>query len=313
MSAMSNQAGHAQLDARETAQWEQMWLPLWPLASDDLRHGIYRESRTTALKRRYIEANPKAMSNLLVVDVDHPDALMRAVWDRQGWLPNAVVENPANGHAHAVWALKEPVTRTNYARRKPLAYAAAVTEGLRRSVDGDKGYSGLITKNPEHEDWEAHWFADELYSLPQLTEHLRDLGCMPPPSWKRTRRKNPVGLGRNCAIFETARTWAFREARRIRQWNEYPTPHDSDALHAAISRCVNELNSEYSEPLPASEVRAISKSIHKWITTKSDLWANARVVTNATFTAIQSARGRKGGRVSGKKRREAAEQIWSDA
>lgn len=75
---------------------------------------------------------------------------MRALWDRKDWLPNAVVENPANGHAHAVWALSEPVTRTEYAARKPLAYAAAVTEGLRRSVDGDAAYSGLITKNPEH-------------------------------------------------------------------------------------------------------------------------------------------------------------------
>src|SRR5699024_12725549 len=36
---------------------------------------------------------------------------------------------------------------------------------------------------------------------------------MPPPSWRRTRRKTPVGLGCNCAIFETARTWAYRELR----------------------------------------------------------------------------------------------------
>ena len=56
-----------------------MWLPLWPLASDDLLHGIYRTSRHNALDRRYIEANPQAMSNLLVVDIDHPDALMRAM------------------------------------------------------------------------------------------------------------------------------------------------------------------------------------------------------------------------------------------
>ncbi|MBK4142144.1 hypothetical protein GWO54_06250 [Corynebacterium macginleyi] len=29
--------------------------------------------------------------------------------------------------------------------------------GLRRSVDGDKGYSGLMTKNPEHIAWNSHW------------------------------------------------------------------------------------------------------------------------------------------------------------
>ena len=116
-------------------------MPLWPLASDDLKAGIYRTARATARGRRYIEANPQSLSNLLVVDVDHEDALMRSLWNRRGWLPNAVVENPANGHAHAVWGLAEPVTRTEYAHRKPLAFAAAVTEGLRRSVDG---YNKLV-------------------------------------------------------------------------------------------------------------------------------------------------------------------------
>jgi hypothetical protein len=71
-----------------------MWLPLWPLASDDLLHGIYRTSRHNALDMRYIEANPQSLSNLLVIDIDHPDALMRAMWNRKAWQPNAVVENP---------------------------------------------------------------------------------------------------------------------------------------------------------------------------------------------------------------------------
>lgn len=70
-----------------------------------------------ALGKRYIEANPDAVSNLLVVDIDHDDALLRTMWDRDGWRPNAVVENPANGHAHAVWALAAPFARTEYARR----------------------------------------------------------------------------------------------------------------------------------------------------------------------------------------------------
>lgn len=90
---------------RPDGKFEQLWLPLWPLASDNLRDGIYRTSRQKALGKRFIEANPDAISNLLVVDIDHDDALIRAMWDREQWRPNAVVENPTNGHAHAVWAL----------------------------------------------------------------------------------------------------------------------------------------------------------------------------------------------------------------
>lgn len=272
-------------------QWDQLWLSLWPLASDDLHAGVYRCSRGEAMHRRFIETNPRALSNLLVVDIDHEDAALRTLWNRQAWWPNAVVENPINGHAHAVWALKEPITRTEYARRKPLAFAAAVTEGLRRSVDGDTGYSGLLTKNPAHDDWDALWCnSDRLYGLDELAEHLTEGGYMPPASWKRTKRRNQVGLGRNCSIFETARTWAYREIRN--HW------FDSTGLHAAISTHVHELNAEFPEPLPASEARAIAASIHRWITTKSRMWADGPAVYEATFSTIQAARGRKGGRKS---------------
>lgn len=271
--------------------FEQLWLPLWPYASDDLKAGIYRMGRGPAMRRRYIEANPSALSNLLVVDIDHTDALLRATWDRKAWAPNAVVENPANGHAHAVWALREPVTRTEYARRKPLAFAAAVTEGLRRSVDGDAGYSGLMTKNPGHAAWEAYWLTDQLYALPELEAHLSEAGFMPKPSWNTSRRREPVGLGRNCTIFETARQWAYRGLRH----------HFGDAAGFAIAvqEHVASLNAGFKEPLPVSEARAIATSIHKWITTQSRMWSDGPAVYEATFSTIQAARGRK----SGEKRR----------
>lgn len=275
--------------------WEQQWLPLWPLASDDLRQGIYRMSRESALGLRYIETNPKAVSNLLVVDIDHADAGLRAMWNRSAWLPNAIVENPENGHAHAVWALREAVTRTEYARRAPLAFAAAVTEGLRRSVDGDQAYSGLITKNPTHEAWEANWLTDHLYELDELREHLDGSGFMPPASWTRTRRRRPVGLGRNCDIFESARTWAYREVRN--HWG------NAASLHDAITTHVHALNAEYSEPLRHSEAKAIAESIWRWITTKSRMWRDGAAVYEATFTLIQHHRGRKGGRASGEARK----------
>ncbi len=51
-----------------------------------------------------------------------------------------------------------------------------------------------------------------------------------------------------------------------------------------------------SNPLPLQEVAQIAKSIHKWITTKSRIWRDGQVIYEANFIAIQSARGRKGGR-----------------
>lgn len=302
------------MSTASTETWGQMWLPLWPLASDDLLQGIYRTSRHNALDMRYIEANPQSLSNLLVVDIDHPDALMRAMWNRKAWQPNAVVENPANGHAHAVWALAEPVTRTEYARRKPLAYAAAVTEGLRRSVDGDKGYSGLITKNPTHEQWEASWLTDHLYSLDELTEHLTVSDFMPPDSWQRTKRKNPVGLGRNCTLFETVRWDVYRVARTIRKRNEHPTSEDRQDLEAAIVNLCQGMNSTFSEALPASEIRATIRSFYKWITTRYTGWLDSRTTSQTKSAAYHRNTGRqgglKGGIASGQaRRRKALERV----
>ena len=76
-------------------------------------------------------------------------------------------------------------------------------------MDGDQGYSGLITKNPSHDSWESHWVTDHLYELKELQEHLDAAGFMPPAAWTRTRRKAPVGLSRNCdaAGFDARQTW----------------------------------------------------------------------------------------------------------
>ena len=284
------------MDEPPTDLWDRIWLPRRPLATDDPTTGLTRTSRTQALNRRLIETNPTALTSLLAVDVDHPDALIRALWDRADWLPTVVTENPGNGHAHAIWALTAPVATTEYAHRRPLALAAAVTEGLRRSVDGDPSYGGLITKNPLNQDWIAHWVTNHTYGLKELAGHLDDADLMPPTSWRRARRRNPVGLGRNCCLFETARTWAYREARH--HWG------DPDGLHRAITSTVRDLNQNFSDPLPSSETRAIATSIHKWITTKSRIWKDGPATYEATFITIQSARGKK----SGQKRRDISRQ-----
>lgn len=150
-----------------------------------------------------------------------------------------------------------------------------------------------------HEAWESNWLTDHLYELDELREHLDGAGFMPPPSWTRSRRKKPVGLGRNCDIFESARNWAYREIR-----NHWGNPV---GLHHAISTHVHELNAEYSEPLSFAEAKAIAESIWRWITTKSRMWHDGAAVYEASFTLIQHHRGRK----SGEARRAAQLELFT--
>lgn len=294
---------HAEL--REWWVQPTLYLPLRPLCSNNFIEGTYRQARKKALNGyKYIEANPLSVSDLLVIDIDHEDARTIALWEHAGYLPNVIVENPDNGHAHAVWALASPFARTEYAKRKPLAYAAAVTEGLRRSCSGDEAYSGLMTKNPLHNAWNSELVTDHLYTLNELAELLTEHGEMPAPSWKRTKRRNTSGLGRNCHIFETARHWAYREIRN--HWGE------AEGLYKAIlAHCLRINREEFaSNPLPLQEVAQIAKSIHKWIITKSRMWRDGQVVYEANFIAMQSARGRKGGR--GNKRDRDSQEVHND-
>lgn len=125
------------------------YLPRRPLCCDADYAQLRRRSRADALKHEHIETNPAALVNMLVVDIDAAEGRAMALWEHQGMMPNLVMENPANGHAHAAWVLAAPVCRTDVARLKPLKLARSVTEGLRRSCDGDAGYAGLLMKTAQ--------------------------------------------------------------------------------------------------------------------------------------------------------------------
>lgn len=267
----------------ETLDWETAWLPRYPYATDDLSQGIWRQKRDEAMGRRYIEANPQALTNLLVVDIDDGIALQKAYWC-ENYRPNWVVENPANGHAHALWLLASPIPRTEYAHRKPVAYAHAITEGLRIAVGGDKGYAGLITKNPLHDSWTAYQLHAHPYTLDELKTALEADRCMPSPRWRKTKRRYVTGLGRNCTLFDSTRLWAYRE---MRHYFGYPF-----RLRVAVENYVFQLNREFKDPLPNREVAQIAESIVRWLLA-SDMWNDGEAVYEANFVAIQSARGKK--------------------
>ena len=269
---------------REPIQFQDVWMPYRPLATNDYGRGVYRQPRNRALELKHIEANSPHSTNLLVVDIDAPDALMRAVWDRDGWRPNWVAENPLNGHGHAIWALKTGVARTEYARRKPLAYGAAVLEGLRRSVDGDPGYAGLMMKNPVHEDWDVKQFADEPYALDDLFGHLDDLGFMPPQDWRKRAKRDVSGLGRNCQLFELLRNEAYPAINRY--WG------DADGYAKHVETLAIQINADsFATPLPYSEVKACANSVSRWVTTKSTMWQAGKEASDERFKARQSYRG----------------------
>ncbi|MBN6329333.1 primase alpha helix C-terminal domain-containing protein, partial [Escherichia coli] len=137
-------------------------------------------------------------------------------------------------------------------------------------------YSGLICKNPFHLEWLVMEWREDAYTLDELADYL-DLSA----SARRSIDKH-YGMGRNCHLFEMTRKWAYRAIRQ--GWPEF-----SQWLDAVIQR-VEMYNASLPVPLSLAECRAIGRSIAKY---------THRKFSPEGFSAVQAARGRKGGIAKG--------------
>jgi hypothetical protein len=266
---------------QQPLEYFQKNIPTRPYCSDQLDRGIWREAKPAALQLPYIQANPNKLKWCIILDVDRASGSHD--WqDRLLPPPNIVTVNPKNGHAHLVYFLSDPVPTSDLARIKPMKLLTAVSEGLRKAADADRGYSQLITKTPGHDRWNtAYWHCD-LYSLEELADYV----SLPTQKEMKARIKEAdySGLGRNCELFERLRRWAYREVKF--HWK----PNGSDGFHTAVRLKADEFN-DYHNQLPSNEVKAIAKSVSKWV------WQR---FTPSGFRKVQSERGK----LKGKARRD---------
>jgi len=253
------------------ATWTAQWTPRRPLATDDLARGCWRQSRDSALDRRYLEHSPRALLSMLVVDVDHSDTLLRAISRPLTHPEPSWVAEGISGRGHVGWVLSAPVCRTDAGRPEPLAFAARVQEGLRRALDGDAGYAGLLTKNPTHEGWYPTWGRAQPYELRDLATGLGDLL----PRTLPKRATEATGLGRNVHLFDGLRTWAYRARYRYDDRLEW----EQTVLAVALG-----INVEFAVPLPSAEVAATAQSVARWV------W---RKLSREGLIVVQTIRGRR--------------------
>lgn len=227
-------------------------LPRRPYCTDEKGTGIFRLPAKHAAGMRYVQPNPTAFVNWLAFDIDGsgPDLQWRNVPT-----PNIIIRNPNNPKAHVLYRLAAPVARTDAARHKPLRYLAAVNEGLRHALGADRGYAGLICKNPLHPSWRVEIGTGLAYDL----SHLADF-CDLKAAQRRLRaspRREQIGLGRNCTLFDEGRHWAYKWVQ------DYRSRHSFERWQAVMRDRIEEMNS-FAEPLPEAEVKSIARSIAKW-------------------------------------------------
>jgi len=257
-------------------------LPRRPRCTDELKYGNYFQSKTEALRCRYIQPNPPLAVAWLIFDVDYPAASIG--WETANLPePTIIVVNPANAHAHLFYGLQTPVSTSPNAREKPKRYVEAIQRAMRAKLKADPGYARHLAKNPFHPAWRTLW-SNNLYELNDLAEWV----ALPDRSMPPELRAVPPGQKRNCTLFERLRDWSYRQVlafkragRSFDQWQTCVLDQAEEINQAMIIR------QEFTFALPFNEVKSTAKSVAKWA------WAH---FTEAAFSAIQAARGHKGGR-----------------
>ena len=225
-------------------------LPHKPYCTDDLGQGVIIRPKKTAIQMPYIQHNPPCFISSLVFDVDTSDAYF-SWFDANLPTPNWIAKNRLNGHAHVGYMLATPVCTTHRARQNVIEYLAKIEQAYSLALGADHGYSGLITKNPCNNTWENHIFDVQPYELSYLADFV-DLQEL------KTDLREVSGLGRNCAMFDTVRFWAYKAIRAhlavgFEKW------------HLEVLGQAKNANGAFLEPLPYSEVKATAKSVARWV------------------------------------------------
>jgi hypothetical protein len=210
-------------------------------------------SKKYALGMKTIQLNGPRQKRYLCFDIDREHAGI-AWQDANLPIPNLIIRNPRNGHAHLVWELAQPV----WERRRdddrsgealPVRYMNAVYRAMREALGADPAYNGLLVKNPLHPDWHTICGRLKPYTLEELSQNL-DLTISEPTRLRDNQE------GRNCTLFDSIRIWAYRAKSSYRNLVSF---------REATQIEIESLNDQLDNPLPDKELIGIVKSVSHWV------------------------------------------------
>ena len=211
-------------------------------------------------------------------DCDSREAVERAAASCMGAgnlpTPNVYATRTASGHAQVFYLLNRPVHRGEHARAKPLTYLARVAEFYRATLGADTGYTGVLSSNPTHADYQTSYLRADPYALADLASWI-------PKGW-RIPRPATTAEGRNVELFRALCNRGLRDTdRQLEAW-------------------AHSYNEGFVPPMDAAEVRDIWRSVCRY---RARWRAEGH---QQGWLWKQAARGRKGGAASGVVRRARA-------
>ena len=253
---------------------------------------IFRVPAEVAWQYPEIELRTPLSCPVLLFDCDQGanNPIAAALADVLPW-PSWVCWRGETGTCHAAYCLRRPVLTREKALPVPQQALARISEYFTQELRADPGYAGVLTHNPVHPRWHTDWGHQGGYSLAELGQFL-------PPGWRLPRLDQRLSLeGRNTGLFRAGMKWCGLP----RNWGHL----------SGVGAYLAALNQTLVQPLPSGEVKCIAWSVEK--IARRNLVSGQ---TQAQFSRLQAARGRKGGRVSGTKRHQGsneAERPWAAA
>lgn len=239
--------------------------------SNDLEYGVRLLPTNIALNHHYIQVNTQKVLKALVIDIDHDDLM---IFDGKVAPPNFVVSNKHKKGGHLIWMLEVPIHKEYIEYNKALIYFAKIQQAYTKKLKGDVNYVNMITKNPCKNDVWNVWNVNHFYAY-QLSE-LADYVELP----KKILKREALGEGRNCFLFDSTRKWAYREVLFYKENGANLT----DFYNVVLNKLEKNNVFENCLPLNFNELKNIAKSISKFC------WLNFSV---EEFKKIQKARSDK--------------------
>lgn len=242
--------------------------------SNDLNLGLRLLPSKYAIEHRYIQANNDKAIMFLVIDLDHKNPL---IYEDVGLPAPNFITISDKGTSHYCYVLSYPIFKDYVENQKALLLFAKIQQAYTEKLMGDCQYVGLVMKNPLHECWKVwnvnHFYTYDLYELADYIE-------LP----KTITKKEAIGEGRNCFLFDAVRKFAYKEVLFYKS-NQAT---EADFYNVVLKKLEKSNFFEKSLPLEFNELKAIAKSISKWV------WKNFTVEKGKEiFKAKQTARSHK--------------------
>lgn len=236
------------------------------ITTNDFDEGTKFRKREKVQQFAYCGLNPK-YRQYLSFDLDEQGSAFK--FENVNLPPPTIITiNPVNKHCHYLYHLNTPVAFHENSRSKPQQYFEAVQDAMTHRLKADTAYSHTITKNPLHKRWQVITNKAS-YDLGDFLEYV-EINKLNVD--KTIIDKLECG-GRNDLLFHTLRLWGYRAVHKFTNEENWRQEAQNKA---------QEININFSNPLPYKEVLHTANTTSKWIWRNRDQLGGREKILNFT-------------------------------